>query len=141
MTTALLLRFVSVVSLLLAAGHTLGAQSSWSPPGETAVLNSMRTFQFDVFGVTRSYFDFYRGFGFVLSVFFTLQAVVLWQLATIAKTNARAVRPIIASFAVASVASAVLTWEFIFPVPAVFLIPIVGALGLAWFVGQPRNST
>ena len=99
----------------------------------------MRTFQFNVFGVTRSYFDFYRGFGFVLSVFFTLQAVVLWQIATIAKTNARAVRPIIASFAVASAASAVLTWEFIFPVPAVFLIPIVGALGLAWFVGQPSK--
>jgi hypothetical protein len=65
MTTAILLRITSVISFLLAAGHTLGGWSSWSPVGDTDVLTSMRTFQFQTVGVTRSYLDFYRGFGFL----------------------------------------------------------------------------
>ena len=46
MTTAILLRITSAISFLLAAGHTLGGWSSWSPVGDTDVLTSMRTFQF-----------------------------------------------------------------------------------------------
>jgi hypothetical protein len=99
----------------------------------------MRTFQFDAEGVMRSYLDFYRGFGFVLSVFLVLQAVLLWQLAAIAKTNAGALRPVIASFAVASVASGILTWVFIMPIPALFWIPIAGALVVAVFVREPAR--
>jgi hypothetical protein len=136
MTTATMLRTTSVISLLLAAGHTLGGQSSWSPVGETEVLQSMRAFQFQTSGVTRSYLDFYRGFGFSLSVFFVLQAVVLWQLAAIAKTNPRPLKPIIASFAVASIALGILSWVYIFPVPVVFCVVMTVGLGLALFASR-----
>jgi hypothetical protein len=136
MTTAILLRITSVISFLLAAGHTLGGWSSWSPVGDTEVLTSMRTFQFQTVGVTRSYLDFYRGFGFDLSVFFVLQAVVLWQLAIMAKTNPRPLKPIIASFTVASIALGILAWEYLFPVPVAFCLAISAGLGLALYAGR-----
>jgi len=96
----------------------------------------MRTYQFDVQGVSRSYLDFYRGFGFSLSVFLLLQGIVLWQLCAIAKTHPAQVRPIIASFAVASIVGAIITWRFIFPVPAVFSAALSACLVVAFFTAR-----
>jgi hypothetical protein len=131
MNAVLWLRISSVVSLLFAAGHTLGGRRNWSPIGESSVLTAMRDFRFDIQGVNRSYLDFYRGFGFSLSVFLVLQAVVLWQLSTIAAANPSQVRPIVASFAVASIVGGILAWCFLFPVPAVFSVVLSACLVLA----------
>jgi hypothetical protein len=131
MRTTLLLRIASVVSLLFAAGHSLGGQKEWSPMGETDVLQAMRTHRFDVFGVSRTYLDFYRGFGFSLTVTLLLQAVLLWQLASLARTEPRRVGPMIASFGLASLASTVLSWEFILPQPAVFSAFLTACLAAA----------
>jgi len=120
MSSALWLRVASVVSFLFAAGHTLGGRKSWSFTGEKEVLEPMRTFKVEAFGVSRSYMDFYRGFGFTLSVYLLLQAVVLWQMAPLTQIDPAHVRPIIVSFLIASIASGALTWKFIFPVPVYF---------------------
>ena len=48
LTPVLLLRIASGLTLLFAAGHAMGAMDSWSPPGDTDVLRSMRAFEFDV---------------------------------------------------------------------------------------------
>ena len=79
MNASLLLRIASVISLVFAAGHSLGGRKYWSPQGKTEVLKAMRTVRFEVFGVSRTYLDFYLGFGLSLSVFLLLQAAVLWQ--------------------------------------------------------------
>jgi len=126
------LRISAIVSLLFASGHTLGGRSSWSPVGDNEVLVSMRTVQFNLQGVSRSFLDFYRGFGYSLSVFLVLQGIVLWQLAAVAKTQPRAVRPLVASFAIASVIGAVITWIFIFPIPAMFSTVLTGCLVIAF---------
>src|SRR5262245_36421587 len=128
MSSSLLLRIGSVISLLFAAGHTLGGRKSWSPMGETEVLQAMRSTRYEAFGVSRTYLDFYLGFGYTLSVTLLLQAVVLWQLASIARTDPGTVRPIVAAFAVASLASAILAWRFIFPVPALFAAVLTAVL-------------
>ena len=139
MKPSLLLRIASILTLLFAAGHTSGGLSSWSPAGETEVLRAMRTFHFDAAGVSRSYLDFYLGFGFILSVFMLLQAVVLWQLATLAKTDAARVRPMIGSFLVATIVSTALDWRFIFVVPVVCSAAIAVFLGLAFYAaGAPH---
>jgi len=114
------LRISSIVSLLFTIGHTLGGSQDWSPIGQSEVLASMRTYRFDIQGVNRSYIDFYRGFGFDLSVLLLLQAVVLWQLATIAKTEPLKVRSIVASFVLASLLVGIITWSFLFPTPVIF---------------------
>jgi len=99
----------------------------------------MQTFRFDTGGVSRTYFDFYLGFGFILSVYLLLQAVLLWQLATLAKTEALRIRSLLFSFLHACIVSAGISWKFIFAVPAVSFAVIAAGLGLALFAAS-RNK-
>jgi len=136
MNVVLWLRVSSIVSVLFAAGHTLGGRRAWSPLGETPVLAMMRSYRFDVEGVSRTYLDFYKGFGYCLTVSMLLQAIVLWQLCAIARTNPAMVRPIVGSFAVASIAGAILTWFFLFPVPAVFSAALSACLVVTFLAAR-----
>lgn len=136
MTTTLWLRISSVISLLFAAGHALGGLKHWSPMGDNPVLQAMRTVRFDTMGADRSYFDFYVGFGHSLSVTQVMQAILLWQLATLARTDALAVRPLIAVIALAVAACGVIAWRFIFPLPALFSLVLVASLGVAYAVAR-----
>ena len=133
MKPALLLRITSVITLLFAVGHSLGGMQSWSPPGETDVLRAMRSYHFDADGVSRSYLDLYLGLGFSITVYLLLQAVLLWQLATIAKVDPIRIRPMIVSLFIASVACAFLSWKFILAVPAIFCVVIAICLALAFY--------
>jgi hypothetical protein len=133
MKTSLLLRISSIVSVLFAAGHALGGRKSWSPMGENAVLDAMRTQRFDVMGVSRSYLDFYRGFGFSVSVSMLLQAVLLWQIASLARSEPRRLAPMIAAFFLSSLAGAAISWLFIFPLPTFFSVALTVCLGAALF--------
>src|SRR5450631_2364719 len=90
MSPALLLRISAVVSFLFALGHTLGGMKLWSPMGENQVLELMRSVQFETMGVSRSYLDFHLGFGYCLSVAGFLQAVLLWQIASVAGRDSAA---------------------------------------------------
>jgi hypothetical protein len=130
MKTTILLRITSILSLLFAVLHTLGGTKSWSPVGDNEAFRVMRSFRFDVEGVSRTYLDFYVGFGFTVSVYQLLQAVLLWQLATIAKTDSIQARPLIVSFFVASLACMLVAKIFIFTVPAVFSAVIAVCLGV-----------
>lgn len=140
MNATIALRITSFISLLLTVGHTLGGRSSWSPGGETATLRVMRAFHMNVFGVSRTYHDFYIGFGYSLTVSMLLQTVLLWQLAELARTQPQTVRPLLVSFLVATLASAVVAWELLFPIPVVFLLVI--AVGLAWsyYLARPKAA-
>src|SRR5262245_44343063 len=134
-STTLLLRIASVISLLFTAGHTLGGLKKWSPMGENEVLKAMTTVRFETMGANRSYFDFFMGFGWSISVAMLLQTVLLWQMASMARTNKVHVRPMIAVFALATLASGTIAWRFIFLIPAVFsgvlLVTLVAAYASA----------
>jgi len=136
MNAVLWLRISSIVSLLFAAGHTLGGRKAWSPMGETAVLASMRSYQFTVGGVSRTYLDFYKGFGYCLSVAMLLQAIVLWQLIAIARTNPVLVRPIVGAVAVASIANVIVSWMFLFPIPVAFAAVLSICLAIAFLAAK-----
>ena len=120
MTTTLCLRIASVILLLFTVGHTLGGLKKWSPMGENAVLKAMTNVRFETMGANRSYLDFFMGFGWSISVSLLLQTILLWQMASLARTDAARVRPMIAAFALATFASGVIAYRFIFPVPALF---------------------
>ena len=85
MSTVLWLRIAAVTTFLFAAGHALGALESWYPVGESPTLESMGTFSFDVMGRSRTYLDFYIGFGHYIGVLLVLQATLLWQFGPAAK--------------------------------------------------------
>jgi hypothetical protein len=142
MTVTRWLRISSVLALLFAVGHTLGGRKSWSPMGENQVLQAMRTVQFALGGTSRSYLDFYRGFGYSISIFQVMLAVLLWQLATLAATNVGATRPMIAIITVAAGSCGIIAYVYLLPLPALFSAVLFGSLVAAYVLaGRPnRNS-
>ncbi len=132
MNSSTFLRVASIITLLYFAGHTAGIP--WTPavgPGEVAVLEAMKSHSFATQGFQRTYWDFYFGFGVIISGYLLVQAVALWQLGAIARADALRVRPIVASFLVAFVVNAVLAWKYFFAVPAVMAGAISICLALA----------
>jgi len=132
MTTTLLLRIASVISLLFTAGHSLGGLKKWSPMGDNDVLKAMTAVRFNTMSVNRSYLDFFMGFGWLLSVVMLMQTVLLWQMASLANTNVAQVRPMILAFALATLAFGVIAWRFLFPMPALFSSALLIALVAAY---------
>ena len=122
------------------AGHTSGAP--WTPgeaPADIAVVDAMKSDHFPVMGLQRSYWDFYFGFGLIISVMQLFQAVLLWQLGTLARTDAARLRPIIAVFFVSLVVNAILSWMYFFIIPTVMAVLIAICLLLA-FVSARRTT-
>jgi hypothetical protein len=140
MTTTLWLRIASIIMLLFTVGHSMGGLQRWWPRGDNDVLRQMTAVRFDTMGASRTYLDFFMGFGWSISVVMLLQTVLLWQLSSLARTNATAVRPMIAVFAVATVATGVIAWRFIFPVPALFSAALVIELVVAYAVVPARST-
>jgi len=136
MTTTLLLRIASVISLVFTAGHSLGGLRKWSPMGQNDVLSAMTAVRFDTMGANRSYLDFFMGFGWSISVAMLLQTILLWQLAALAEPDPARVRPMIAAFTIATLVSGVIGWRFIFPVPALFSGALAIVLAAAYWVAR-----
>ena len=128
-----LLRIAAVVALLLAAGHTAGAP--WTPSkgmAEAGLLQLMKSLHFDVMGTSRTYFDFYFGFGVSISVYLFTQAIILWQVAGLAKSNAKIVRPIVATMFLSYIAGGVVTVMYFFAAPIVFSAVVCFFIAWAW---------
>ena len=100
--------------------------------------NRLQSFRFDTMGVTRTYWDFYFGFGLFISLFLVLQSVVLWQLAGFAKDDTTRARPLTVSFLLPSFGCALLGWIYILAVPALFSAVIAACLAFA-LVTAPRR--
>ena len=135
-----LLRISSVIAFLFAVGHTMGGHQYWSPMGDNSVLQIMRTVKFQTMGVSRSYFDFFMGFGHALSVSGFLQAFVLWQMGAIAEKDFSLVRPLVVANMVAVACGGLISWTFIFPIPAAFSIVLFVSLGCALAFGHSRGD-
>jgi hypothetical protein len=127
------LRIAAVLTLLYCAGHTSGMP--WTPytdPEATSVLEAMKSHRFEAEGFKGTYWDLYFGFGLIIAVFLLVQAAVLWQVASLARTDALRVRPIVVSLLIAFVINAALSWKYFFVVPVVMagLIAICLAIAL-----------
>ncbi len=131
MSSVIALRIAAGISALFTAGHSMGGLKKWSPMGENDVLKRMTDVHFQTMGANRSYLDFFLGFGWSISIAMVLQTVLLWQLGSLARDNALAARPMIAAFILATIASGIIAWRYIFPLPALFslalLVPLIWA--------------
>lgn len=139
MNTSLLLRIASIIALLFAVGHSMGAP--WTPANESAaasVVQAMKSVSFDALGSNRTYWEFYFGFGVSISIYLFVQAAILWFLATIAKTQPSAVRPIVVVLLLAYCANVYITWRYFFVVPLVLSIVMVACLSLALIASRSR---
>lgn len=132
MKPVVFLRIASVLTFLHAAAHTIGGVFGKAAPGvQAATLATMKANLFPMMGVTRSYWDFQRGFGLAVTIFLTIEAVVFWQLASLAKSEAGRLRPIIAVFALGYVLMVVNSYEYFFAAPVITELLIVLFLVLA----------
>ena len=132
MTSTRWLRISAVLTFLTAAGHTLGGRKLWSPIGSNAVLDAMKSTHFDVSGFDRTYLDFYLGFGYSISVFQLMLAVLLWQIARLADSDPDSARPMIVVIALATVGCAVVAYNLILPLPAILSLVLLATLGAAY---------
>jgi hypothetical protein len=126
------LRIASVLTLIHAVLHTIGGVFGSVDPGTPAVaVAAMKANQFLVMGNMRSYWDFYFGLGLALSISMTAEGVLMWQLASLARADARRLRPMMATFLVAYLAIAVNSNAHFFFAPVIFEIIIAGCFGVA----------
>jgi hypothetical protein len=113
-------RIASVLLLLFDAGHTSGFP--WSDPKWGVDLSSIQSTHFYIMGFSRTYWDFYVGFGLFVSVFLLLAVVLAWQLGGLPPESLARLRGTGWAFALCFVAITVLSWRYFFIIPIVFSI-------------------
>jgi hypothetical protein len=135
MKAALLLRIASVLALVHGVMHTIGGVFGSVAPGPMqAAVTAMQANRFEAMGANRSYWDFFMGYGLLTTVKFLVETVVFWQLGSLVKTYGLQVRPVVMTFCLGYLASAVLAWKYFFAGPAVFEVVIAGCLFGAWWL-------
>src|SRR5262249_55986597 len=97
---------------------------------EVDVISAMRAHAFPFQGFSRSYWDFFVGYGLFAAFTCLVEAVLFWQLAAVGGERASTV---IALFALANIVYAALCWRFFFITPLVFDVAISVSLGLELF--------
>jgi hypothetical protein len=139
MKASVFYRIAAVLLLLFDAGHTAGFP--WSDPGWKVDISGMRSTHFYVMGFSRTYWDFYIGFGLFVSVFLLLAVVLAWQLARLPPESLVLMRGTAWTFALCFVVISVLSWKYFFVIPIVFSIAITLCLTVAAWLSSKQAST
>ena len=125
-------RLTTLLLLLFCLGHTLGALVLTPQFGVASdgVMAAMKSVHFKADGSDCSWFGFYLGFGYEVSVFFLFSAVLTWFLGGLSPADqkrwALVSWALFASFA----ANTILAVRYFFPVPIVFSSLITLLLGI-----------
>jgi hypothetical protein len=116
MNPNLLLRVAAALTFAHAMLNTFAGLLSGTSKNqeEVLLLNAMKALHFDALGSLRSYWDFYFGFGLFLTVNLLLLAVMMWQLASLAKVEQALARPFIGVVCIAFLVFAILSWLYFF---------------------------
>ena len=135
MKASLLYRIAAVLLLLFDAGHTSGFP--WSDPKWAVDLGSMRSTHFYIMGFSRTYWDFYVGFGLSVSVLLLLAVVLAWQLGGLPPESLALMRGTAWAFALCFAAITVVSWRYLFILPIAFSIVTTSCLtAAAWLSGK-----
>ena len=79
MRPSLLYRVASVLLVLFGVAHLLGFRSIDPRWGVDSVIAALKTTQFQVQGMTRTYWDFFSGFGFFITVLLFFAAILAFN--------------------------------------------------------------
>jgi hypothetical protein len=81
-------------------------------------------------GFNRSHWEFYRGFGLIISIQLVVMAAIAWQLSRIAGRSPKQALPMAIMLLVGGIGLAVLAWMFFFGAPIVmsFLAVVCSAV-------------
>ncbi len=131
MKPVIYLRIASILTLIHSILHTVGGVFGKPPSAQAAMISASMRYRFEVFGVMRSYADFYRGMGLGITIALTMDAAVLWLLASLAKSDSARLRPIMAVFLMGYLALSLNSYTFFFSGPVIAELLIVFCLGAA----------
>ena len=142
MKVTLFLRIASVLTFIHCVLHTIGGVLSSPKHGaeEIAVVETMKAHTFNVMGSMRSYWDFNMGYGLFTTINLFIQAVLFWQLGTLAKSNAAGIKPILVLFSLGYMAMTVVAWRYFFIGPAITELIIAGCLAAAFFTAGSASA-
>jgi hypothetical protein len=115
-------RIAAYLMVLYTLGHTVGAvigTPEFGPQSDT-VVSSMKTVRVMVQGTERTWYDFYRGFGAFVSVFFMFSTWFAWYVGGMSRAERRTFHSITWALVLAWVGGAALAWEYFFAVPQIF---------------------
>ena len=129
LTTRVLYRTAAVLILLFDIGHSAGCP--WSDPAWAVDLGAICSSQFHIAGFSRTYADFYVGFGLFVSVFLLLAAILAWQLGSLPTETLRQMRMTAWALALCFGAVASLSWKYFFSIPIAFSSAITVCLVVA----------
>jgi hypothetical protein len=120
MSASLLFRIATALILLFAAGHTFGFRQV-DPAWHLAdALSLLRTTHFRTQGFTRSFWDFYVGFGLFVTVLLLFLAAAAWQIGGAAAMHWPIVRPLAWALVLCFTVIVFLSGRFFFAAPVVF---------------------
>ena len=131
MRSVIFLRIASVLTFIHAVLHTIGGVFGGVPPAAQPVVMAMKANHFLAMGAMRTMWDFHMGLGLAVSVFLTVEAVMFWQLGSLAKSDALRLRPVLATFLVGYLSFAVVSYQYFFAGPVITELLISLCLGLA----------
>lgn len=119
MNSTLLYKISSGLFIFFGVTHTFGLFRPRTETSMIAVIESMQNVRFDIMGFNRSIWEFYIGFGLLLTVFLIFSAILSWQLGNLVKENDKIARLIGLPFAISHVIVAILCWTNFFYPPAI----------------------
>ena len=120
MSSSLLYRVASVLLVLFGIGHQFGFRRVDPRWGVDSAIGALKATQFQVQGMARTYWDFFSGFGFFVTVLLFFSAILAFQLAGLSKESLRSLRVVTWAFALSFVVITLLTWRYFFIAPLVF---------------------
>ena len=141
MKASLFYRIAAVLILLFDIGHTVGFLQHDPEWKVDSLIGSMKSIHFAIQGFSRSYWDFFVGFGLFVTVFLLLAAAVAWQLGRLDAETVTRVRGIGWSLALCFVVLTFLSFRYFFVLPLIFSIVIAVCLTVAaWLSAKPSGA-
>jgi hypothetical protein len=113
------LKALAGVMTFFTVGHTMGVLNPPADGSAAEALDVMRRARFPIMGFERSYWEFYRGLGWFVSVELAVVAVFAWQLSAMSRRRPSDALPLVFTLELVCVASAILSWMYFFAAPMI----------------------
>ena len=137
----LFLRIAAVLTLIHAVLHTVGGVFGAVDPGPAATaVQAMKANTFLWMGNSHSFWEFYRGLGLTVTLFLTAESILMWQLASLAKSGARRLRPMMITLLLAYAVMSIDSYEYFFLGPVIMEILIALCFALAFLTAEKPSA-
>lgn len=140
MAPKILYRAAAVLLVVFAGLHTVGFTQIDPGWGIDALIAQLRQTTFLAQGQTRSYWDFYVGFGISVSIWQVLAGLIAWELGGLPPALLSQLRMVRWGLVVAMAGTAWISWRYFFPAPLIFSVLVTLCLGLAAWRAQTAES-